>query len=181
MTLLALELEGELLALAEEGALAWRREPFTPEMLDDVWFVLCADDNPELHMRLSRVCAQRRIFLNVVDRKTHCSAIWPALVDRHPVVAALTTGGASPALSSWLRRRLQQAIPEGVDALAQWLSAWRARVAKQRSTFALRARFWREAFEQDKIPELYLEGRIQEADALLKQRLEGSEDGRKPT
>ncbi len=117
----------------------------------------------------ARLLASLRIPLNVVDRPALCSFIWPAIVDRDPVMIAISTGGASPTLATLLRRRIERLVPEAVGELAA-LAGWlRARVHAALPEPASRRAFWRRVLEGP-AGKLALAGQTRPALALLRQQ-----------
>lgn len=86
-------------------------------------------------------------LINVVDRPSLCSFIWPALLDRGPVTVAISTGGTSPTLAALIRQRIEAAIPAAVGDLALLAGRLRRIVARAVPTVAGRRRFWRDALE----------------------------------
>ena len=75
------------------------------------------------------------VWVNSADDPERCTFTLPAVVRRDPVVVAIATGGHSPALATWLRRRLSDELGPEVAVLAGLLGEARARVrATGRST-----------------------------------------------
>jgi uroporphyrin-III C-methyltransferase/precorrin-2 dehydrogenase/sirohydrochlorin ferrochelatase len=75
-----------------------------------------------------RIARSVGVPVNVADRPALCDFVMPAIVDRDDVVVAVSTGGASPALASVLRGRIEAALPERVGALARLAATFRAQV-----------------------------------------------------
>jgi len=113
---------------------------------------------------------QRHIPVNVVDQPALCSFILPSIIERAPLVVAVSSGGASPVLARLLRARLETLIPAGYGRLAALAGAFRDQV-KARFKPAERRRFW-ERVLQGPIAELVFSGREAEARAGLQAALE---------
>lgn len=61
------------------------------------------------------------LLVNVADRPELCDFTLPSILDRDPVLVAVSTGGASAGLAKHLRLRLERLLPEGLGALARAL------------------------------------------------------------
>jgi precorrin-2 dehydrogenase / sirohydrochlorin ferrochelatase len=86
--------------------------------------VIAATDDSEVNQAVHDDAEAAGVWVNVADEPPRCSFFLPAVARDGPVVVAVSTGGASPALAGWLRDRL--ALPEGVGAVAAQLAAERA-------------------------------------------------------
>lgn len=98
------------------------------EDLDGAFFVIAATDCQETNAWAARLCREQGILINAVDDRKNCSFYFPALVKRGPVTVGISTGGASPAAASWLRRKIQRMIPEGLQDTVERLGGLRERV-----------------------------------------------------
>jgi precorrin-2 dehydrogenase/sirohydrochlorin ferrochelatase len=100
-------------------ALTLHRRPFDPGDLPGAFLVVASTSDPETNMHIGRLCREENILCNVVDRPELCSMVWPSLISRGDLQIAVTTGGASPALSRRIRQQLDREFgPE----YATWLS-----------------------------------------------------------
>lgn len=57
------------------------------------------------------------VTVNVADRPELCDFIFPSLIVRGDVSVGIATNGKAPALSALLRRRIQEALPEDLEAI----------------------------------------------------------------
>ena len=87
------------------------------------------------------------VFCNSVDDKSNCSYITPAIVDRSPIVVAISSGGAAPVLARQLRAKIEMLLPTNFGRLASLARDWRARVAGRIDSLMGRRRFWEAVFD----------------------------------
>lgn len=142
LTVVAPEPVSELAALPVELT---RRE-FQPEDLDRADFVIAATDNEEENHRISALCQERKIPVNVVDDKEACSFLFPALVRRGNLSVGVSTGGSSPTAAIWLKEQIEGLLPEQTEEILTWLEEQRPilkeRLPDQRARAACFARLF---------------------------------------
>ncbi len=160
----------ELQQHAAAGRIEHRALHFSPAALDDVLLVIAATDDRSVNMEVSRLARERGMPVNVVDDPELCTFILPAIVDRSPVVIAVSTGGASPVLARLLRARLESLIPASYGELAKLARRFRDRV-KAALPASQRRRFWERALSGP-IAELVFSGRTGEAEQALARTLD---------
>ena len=110
---------------AEEGALEWARRGFGPADLDGMALAFVATSDPDVNRRAASEARARGVWVNVADDPGACDFHVPALLRRGRVAVAVSTGGAAPALASWVRDRVAGALPEGLGDLAEVLAVLR--------------------------------------------------------
>ncbi len=170
VTVTAPQLCDALEALRQQGRVAHRAEEFSQQALAGVTLVIAATDDRAVNAEVSRLAQAQGTLVNVVDDPELCSFILPAIVDRSPVLIAVSTGGASPVLARLLRARLETLIPSAYGQLASLAQRFRDRV-KQALPQAQRRPFW-ERFYQGPIAELVFSGRVQQAERALERAIE---------
>jgi uroporphyrin-III C-methyltransferase/precorrin-2 dehydrogenase/sirohydrochlorin ferrochelatase len=82
------------------------------------------------------------VLLNVADVAEYCDFITPSVVDRSPLVVAISSGGAAPVIARILRARIESLLPPAYGRMAQFMGQFRERVLAQIQTTRLRRRFW---------------------------------------
>jgi precorrin-2 dehydrogenase/sirohydrochlorin ferrochelatase len=98
------------------------KEPYSPEQLEGAAMVFVCTDNRELNAQVARDARLAGAIVNAADQNEDCDFFAPATIHDGDVVVAIGTGGASPALSSLLRRILTDAVPENIGQFAALLS-----------------------------------------------------------
>ena len=170
VTVLAPELSAAFDADLAAARIAHRAARFRDEDLDGVAVAIAATSDDAVNRAVAAGARARRIPVNVVDQPALCSFIMPSIIERAPLIVAVSSGGASPVLARLLRARLESLIPAGYGRLAALAGAFRDRV-KARFKPAERRRFWERAL-QGPIAELVFSGRDAEARAALQAALE---------
>jgi uroporphyrin-III C-methyltransferase/precorrin-2 dehydrogenase/sirohydrochlorin ferrochelatase len=172
--------DARLAALADEGRLRITVSAFEPAHLDDATLVFAATDDEAVNRRVSELAKARRIPVNVVDRPDLCTFIMPSIIDRSPVVAAVSTGGASPVLARLIRARLETLIPANYGRLAALVSEFREQVKKHFRNPPARRRFWEDVL-QGPIAERVLAGQEPAAHRELTAKLAAADPSTLPT
>jgi len=170
VTVLAPKLSAAFDADLAAARIAHRAARFRDEDLDGVAVAIAATSDDAVNRSVAAAAKARRIPVNVVDQPALCSFILPSIIERTPLVVAVSSGGASPVLARLLRARLESLIPAGYGRLAALAGAFRDRV-KARFKPPERRRFW-ERVLQGPIAELVFSGRDAEARTALQASLE---------
>jgi uroporphyrin-III C-methyltransferase/precorrin-2 dehydrogenase/sirohydrochlorin ferrochelatase len=152
-----------------------RAETFCSSHLADVALVIAATDDPAVNRKVSEAAKGLGIPVNVVDDPASCSFIMPSIVDRSPVLIAISSGGASPVLARLLRARLETIIPMAYGRLAIYAAQFRERVKQRLSGHDKRRRFWEKVL-QGTFAEMVFAGRDRAAKAYLERVLDSETD-----
>lgn len=148
---------------------------FQEKQLDGVDVVFAASEDEALDKAVHDAARARHLPVNVVDKPGVCSFIMPSIIDRSPVMVAVSSGGEAPVLSRLLRARLETLIPAGYGRLAALAGRFKQAVRGKFSTTAERRKFWEKAFLSP-IAEMVFSGREQEAEASLQAMLKAEEN-----
>lgn len=125
ITLVAPDVAPELLERAAAGQLTLRQREFLPADLDGARLVIVATARRAVNRWIANLSEARAIPVNVVDDKEASRFIVPAIIDRDPVLVAISTAGTSPVLARRLRERLEAVLPKRLGSLALWLRGLR--------------------------------------------------------
>lgn len=178
ITVNALDFTPQFQVWANQGMLTLQPGDFTPSLLDVSWLAIAATDNDEVNQLVSDACESRRIFCNVVDAPKQASFIMPSIIDRSPLMIAVSSGGTSPVLARLLREKLESILPLHLGNIASYAGTLRARVKAKFATMGERRRFWEKFFTNDRLAQ-YLANEDQKAiDKETKSMFNASLDNR---
>jgi len=135
--------------------------------------VTAATSEPQVNQRVSELCQAENIPVNVVDQPELCSFITPSIVDRSPVLIAISTGGDAPVLARMLRTKLEAFIPASYGKLAATMGRYRDALKRAVPEERDRRMFW-EKVVQGPIAELFFSGQSKEAEAMLQTKIDDS-------
>jgi uroporphyrin-III C-methyltransferase/precorrin-2 dehydrogenase/sirohydrochlorin ferrochelatase len=170
ITLVAPEIAPELMARAAAGKLKLAIREFAPDDLDGARLVIVATSRRAVNRWIANLSESRNIPVNVVDDAQASRFIVPAIIDRDPVLVAISTGGASPVLARRLRERLEALIPARIGQLASWLRALRGTARQKLRNTGERRRFF-EALVDGPAARRFIEGDNQGAQRIAQQLL----------
>jgi precorrin-2 dehydrogenase/sirohydrochlorin ferrochelatase len=168
VTVVAPEVIPELVALGVTVA----PRAYQPSDLDGCWLVLAATGDPAVHARVHADGEAAGVWVNAADDPAHCSFTLPAVARRGPISVAVATDGTSPALASWLRRRIEADLGPEHEVLAQLLAE--EREALRSATVPTEGRPWQAALDAGLL-DLIREGRVEDARALLRATVRDAE------
>ena len=153
------------------AAVEVRRRAWRPSDLDGAFLVVAASRDAHERDAIARAARARRALVNVMDDIPNCDWSTPSVVRRGELVIAIATGGASPALAKKLREHLAGELGEEWSEVLRVLRKVRRHTMASLPEFATRARRWSDALDLDEAARLVREGRSEELEARLRQRL----------
>ena len=170
------ESEVQLRALAQGSGGSCRERPQTAAQLKGMALVLAASENRQADQALAALAREAGIPVNVADNREASDVIFPAIVDRSPLLLAVSSSGEAPVLATLWRHRLEEMIPAGWGHLAALAGRLRGKVQAALPTAADRRRFW-ESILKGTATSLVLAGREEEAEREILQHLEREQEG----
>jgi len=121
--------------------------PWQPADMEGAWLVIAATDDPAANRAVYAAGERAGTWVNGADDPANCSFTLPSVVRRGDLQVTVSTGGRSPALATWLRRRLEDEIGPEYALLLDLLADQRDGLkAAGRSTEGLD---WQSALDSD--------------------------------
>ncbi|MET3676243.1 MULTISPECIES: siroheme synthase CysG [unclassified Pseudomonas] len=173
LRVVAPDVDGQLAALAREGGGEVLVRGYQAADLVGCRLVIAATDDPGLNAQVSADAQALSLPVNVVDAPALCTVIFPAIVDRSPLVVAVSSGGDAPVLARLIRAKLEAWIPSAYGELAGLAARFRDKVKALYPDVNQRRGFWETVF-QGPIAERQLAGQGAEAERLLQAMVDGA-------
>ncbi len=171
ITVIALDISHHVASLEHKHGLTIHQRAFTSDDVLNFTLVISATDNRSTNELVAHSANTHKILVNVVDSPDLCSFIFPAIIDRSPIIAAVSSGGAAPVLARLLRAKIETIIPPAYGQLAQLAEQYRNKVKTLIKAPAQRRIFWENIF-QGSVAEAIFSGNNANAEHQLQQTLQ---------
>lgn len=172
---IAPQLHADIQALAAQITLE-QRPATAAEVFAAGSLLVLATDSPQLNAELAESGRRQGCLVCRVDDTQDNDFIFPAVIDRSPLLVSVSTQGASPALTRHVKQRLEAFLPQDYRQLGQYVEQLRERV-KALLKPAERAAFWRR-WMNSMAPELILGRQADNAANVTDDLLAGHEAGK---
>lgn len=146
ITVVAPKMEKELEELSEVVKI--HREFDSSDLLSCPTMVIAATDQKEVNEQIAYRCKEQNIPVNVADDVENCSFLFPSLVKKGKLTAGICTGGSSPTAAIYCKERLQEALPDSMDEILDWLEEKRSELKAEIPTQSTRAGIFRKVFDK---------------------------------
>lgn len=141
-------------------------QDYHPGLLEHKNLVIAATDNSEVNYAIYQEASQLGILVNVVDQPELCTYITPAIIDRSPMIIALSSSGCAPILVRMLREQIEKGLPNAYGRLADFSFKFRDHVKARVKGLRNRRTFWENTL-RGKIGQDILAGKTAQAEQQL--------------
>jgi uroporphyrin-III C-methyltransferase/precorrin-2 dehydrogenase/sirohydrochlorin ferrochelatase len=174
VTVYSPEICQELQALVSAEKIKHVRTHFEPNQLAYACLVIAATDDEMVNVAVSVAAKAQNIPVNVVDAPDLCTFTMGSIIDRSPVVIAVSSEGNAPVLARYIRTKIETMLPASYGRIAAIAGEFREQVKDKFATTQLRRRFW-EGVLQGPTVERILSGQEQAARELLQDILNNAD------
>lgn len=100
----------------------------TKEQLDNYLpeIVIAGDMEKNEAEQISFWCREQNIPVNVVDVPELCTFFFPSLITKGDLTISVSTGGRSPAAAAYVRKEIEQNLPDRTEEILLWLGETRS-------------------------------------------------------
>ncbi|MDB2590406.1 siroheme synthase CysG [Candidatus Thioglobus sp.] len=162
-------------ALADQDKITLIKRNFEASDISSQALIISATNNTQVNAQVSQLAHSANIPVNVVDSPDLCSYIMPSIVDRSPIIIAISSAGKTPVLARLIRAKLESTIPHAYGKLAELAGSFRDQVKVKFTNIEDRRFFWERSFSGI-IAEKVFSGRIDDAKVAMQQQLDNSSD-----
>lgn len=120
---------------------------FHPTDIVGKMFVIGATDDEAVNQQISDICKAEGILVNIVDDKEKCSFFFPALVKKGEFVAGFSSGGGSPVAAQYIRKRVENVVPDYFDRVVEVLSSVRQQIKEEITDIQEREKVFKAIFD----------------------------------
>lgn len=167
VNIVAKDICSEIRSLLFEKKVSWISNEFQISYLKNIFLVIAATSNTKLNEKIFKKCNKLKILINVVDDQSKCSFIFPSIIDRSPLIVALSSSGTAPVLLRLLRKKIESILPMRLGDVARIAGKWRSIVKNHFSNFLERKYFWEKLFNSIFV-QYVLNGKEKKAISILK-------------
>lgn len=172
LRVVTLELHPELQKLLEQTGGDYQLRGWQPGDCKGHVLVVAATENTSLNSEVAAEARALNVPVNVVDTPALCSVIFPAIVDRSPLVVAVSSGGHAPVLARLVRARIETVLPASYGKLAGLAQKYRDAVKQRFSDLQQRRVFWEDTL-QGPVAEQVFAGNLEQAERMVQDSLAG--------
>ncbi|EGL55627.1 uroporphyrinogen-III methylase [Methylophaga aminisulfidivorans MP] len=164
------EISDALGTLVKQGQLRWVQSIFKAEHITDQRLIIAATDNEQVNHLVHDIAKQKHILTNLTDNPDDSDFIFASVLDRSPIIVAVSSGGESPVLARNLRARLETLIPPAYSKLGELMGKYRETVKQKFGELRQRRQFW-DSVLSGPIADHVMAGREGIAEQILQQQL----------
>ena len=140
--------------------------------------VFISTDKGDVNQHIHDLARANKVLVNVVDNTPLCQFITPSIVDRSPIVIAMSSGGVAPVLLRYLRQKLETVLPANLSRLGAFSEKFREKVKQTLNGVTARRYFWEDVLDGD-IAEMVEKGQDNKADDAFELALQAAAQDKK--
>lgn len=168
----------ELQAMIAANKIQHLDAEFEPSQLEGACLVIAATDDEAVNEAVSMAAKAQNIPVNVVDAPALCTFTMGSIIDRSPIVIAVSSEGNAPVLARYIRTKIETMLPSAYGRIAAIAGEFRDQVKDKFNSVQARRIFWEEILQgpfvervlsgQEQAAKVYLEDTLKNADATKK-------------
>jgi uroporphyrin-III C-methyltransferase/precorrin-2 dehydrogenase/sirohydrochlorin ferrochelatase len=163
--LISPQLNPSLQALVADGKVEYLNSNAKETHILAGYHIVAATNDGVVNQRIAQWAKANSCQVSIADDPQNSDFIFPAIIDRNPVMIAISSSSESPALTRYLRNQLDAAIPTRIPQLAKFVSLLRKSIRSSIDSTEQRQRIWRKLMSSS-MPNLVLAGKEEQANEV---------------
>ena len=142
-------------------------EYYQQKWLTGCWLVFAATNDPQINKLIAKHADEQQIFCNIADAPEIASFFNPTVIDKSPVLVAVSTSGYSPVYNQILKEKISKAIPPDAQDKLLLASRFREQVKQRFASREEKRQFWQHFFSDPRLNELLAKNNPQEIEDYI--------------
>ncbi|XZR52724.1 MAG: siroheme synthase CysG [Enterobacteriaceae bacterium] len=126
----------------------WIGHKFYLNILNDIFLLIIATNNNKLNKKIFIKANNLKIFTNTIDKKKNCSFIFPSIINRKPLLIAISSSGKAPVLIRMIKEKFESLLPFKIGKIIEITCKWRIKIKKKIKSINNRRYFWEKIFSK---------------------------------
>lgn len=173
ITVISKKLCSFLIELLSQNKIIWLNTSFQKKHVKNILLIIAATNNNKLNKKISEISKKKLILVNVVDDKPKCSFIFPSILDRSPLLIAISSNGLSPILTRIIKEKLEIFFPQKISKVVEIAGKWRLKIKKYFKNLKERRFFWENLFDGIFINQV-ISGNLKKAEKTIRKQIQTS-------
>jgi precorrin-2 dehydrogenase/sirohydrochlorin ferrochelatase len=166
VTVISPSLTPKLHDLSASGKISHLKKNFEEQDIIGAFLAIAATDSPDVNSAAARACKKNHVLVNVAAPPEESSFIVPSVVERGELLIAVSTSGASPALSKKIKQELEKRYGPEYELLLSNLTSIRKRVREKIVDESERRKIYQSIVDSEVI-DLLRQGKTHEAELRM--------------
>jgi uroporphyrin-III C-methyltransferase/precorrin-2 dehydrogenase/sirohydrochlorin ferrochelatase len=128
--------------MQDDGRFEHHKEQWSPSSFEAAAIAIADCEDDDAAAAFFDAACRAGVPVNVIDKPKYCQFQFGSIVNRSPVVVAISTDGAAPILAQAIRRRIETLLPPALKSWAALAHSIRDKVNARVSAGAPRRAFW---------------------------------------
>ena len=128
--------------IAPAGSVTLHQRAWTPDDLAGAAIAIGGIEDDDEATAFVAAARAAGVPVNVIDRPEFCQFQFGSIVNRSPLIVAISTDGAAPVFGQAIRSRIEALLPQGFKRWAEAAKIWRREGARLGPDMPARRKFW---------------------------------------
>ncbi|CAL4323934.1 Siroheme synthase [Buchnera aphidicola (Eriosoma grossulariae)] len=146
ITVISIDLSPNLILLHQQKKIIWVKDIFRKIYLKKIYLVISTISNNEVNLNIVQYSNEKYLLVNIVDDLDKCSFIFPSIINRSPIVVAVSSSGQAPVLSRLIKEQIERILPFKIGLVANLAGKLRNKVKNYFHKLSDRRYFWEKIF-----------------------------------